>query len=48
MPQDRRRRYFSKRPRYRNPETGVEWSGFGREPHWIKGENRSDFEIKED
>lgn len=47
-PQDRRRRQSSKRPRYRNPATGVEWSGLGREPLWIKGKNRGDFEIKED
>jgi DNA-binding protein H-NS len=48
IPQDRRRRQSSKRPRYRNPATGAEWSGFGREPFWIKGKNRSAFEIKED
>ena len=48
IPQDRRRRQSSQRPRYRNPETGVESSGFGREPYWIKGKDRSDFEIKKD
>jgi DNA-binding protein H-NS len=36
-PQDRRRRQSSKRARYRNPETGVECSGFGRKLFWIKG-----------
>jgi DNA-binding protein H-NS len=35
-PQDRRRRQSSKRARYRNTETGVEWSGFGRKPSGSK------------
>ena len=34
-----------KRPKYRNPANGVEWSGFGREPFWIKGKDRAAFEI---
>lgn len=32
-------------PVYRNPETGREWSGRGREPNWIKGKNKDDFKI---
>jgi len=24
------------RVKYRHPETGVEWSGQGREPHWVR------------
>ena len=44
---DRRRRRFNKRPRYRDPETGIEWSGWGREPFWIKGKDRKKFEIED-
>jgi len=44
---DRRRKRFNKRPRYRNPETGIEWSGWGREPFWIKGKDRKQFEIED-
>ena len=32
-------------PKYRNPENGIEWSGMGREPLWIKGKDRAAFEI---
>ncbi len=32
--------------KFRNPETGQTWSGRGREPVWIKGENREDFKIQ--
>lgn len=32
-------------PKYRNPETGVTWSGRGMEPSWIAGKNRAEFEI---
>ncbi|WP_211259618.1 H-NS histone family protein [Belnapia moabensis] len=34
-------------PKYRNPETGEAWTGRGREPGWIKGKDRQEFEIKE-
>jgi DNA-binding protein H-NS len=34
-------------PRYRNPDTGETWSGFGRVPHWIVGENRDEFLIED-
>jgi DNA-binding protein H-NS len=44
---DRRRKRFNKRPRYRDPETGIEWSGWGREPFWIKGKDRKQFEIED-
>jgi len=44
---DQRRRRFNKRPRYRNPETGIEWCGWGREPFWIKGKDRKQFEIED-
>jgi DNA-binding protein H-NS len=33
-------------PKYRDPKTGAEWSGRGREPAWIKGKNRERFTIK--
>jgi DNA-binding protein H-NS len=45
-PRDQGRIRSDKRPRYRNPENGVEWSGMGREPFWIKGKDRKQFEIK--
>jgi DNA-binding protein H-NS len=30
-----------------DPETGIEWSGWGREPFWIKGKDRKQFEIED-
>ncbi|WP_321884053.1 H-NS histone family protein [Burkholderia cepacia] len=33
--------------RYINPETGVTWSGRGREPHWIRGKDRRQYELRE-
>lgn len=33
-------------PKYKDPETGVTWSGRGKEPLWIRGKNRDDFLIK--
>lgn len=33
-------------PKFRNPETGDTWTGRGREPTWIKGKNREEFEIQ--
>jgi DNA-binding protein H-NS len=34
-------------PKYRDPKTGAEWSGRGREPAWIKGKKRERFLTKE-
>lgn len=31
--------------RYRNPETGQTWSGFGRAPGWIAGKDRASFAV---
>lgn len=33
------------KPKYRDPATGVIWSGRGKEPAWIKGQDRSKFTI---
>ncbi|WP_081084529.1 H-NS histone family protein [Burkholderia territorii] len=41
----RRRRATAKQPappRYRNPQTGQTWSGRGRPPAWINGEEDRD------
>lgn len=32
-------------PKYRNPETGVTWTGRGKPPTWILGKDRSAYEI---
>lgn len=32
-------------PKYRNPATGETWTGRGKAPKWIEGQNRSKFEI---
>jgi len=34
-----------RKAKYFDPATGKTWSGLGREPLWIKGRNRADFEI---
>lgn len=31
--------------KYRDPKTGLTWSGRGRAPKWIEGKNRGDFSI---
>ena len=31
--------------RYRDPETGKTWSGFGRPPNWIRGKNRERYRV---
>jgi DNA-binding protein H-NS len=31
--------------KYRDPKTGVSWSGRGRAPKWIEGKNREDFAV---
>lgn len=41
------RKQTDKRPKYRNPDNGVEWSGMGREPFWIKGKDRAQFQIRD-
>ena len=33
------------KPKYRDPATGAIWSGRGKEPAWIKGQDRTKFEI---
>lgn len=32
--------------RYRNPETGQTWCGFGRPPNWIRGEDRDKYRVR--
>lgn len=32
-------------PKYRHPETGQTWSGYGRVPSWMKGKHDDDFAI---
>ncbi len=32
--------------RYRDPETGATWTGRGRAPKWMSGEDRSRYEVK--
>jgi DNA-binding protein H-NS len=34
-------------PKYRNPATGETWTGLGRVPRWMAGEDRDDFLIVE-
>ncbi|KVD73630.1 H-NS histone [Burkholderia sp. ABCPW 14] len=34
------------RPKYRDPATGVTWTGRGIEPKWIRGRNRDELLIK--
>ncbi|WP_310700442.1 H-NS histone family protein, partial [Burkholderia multivorans] len=34
------------KPRYFDPQSGAVWSGRGREPRWLKGKNRRDFELE--
>jgi DNA-binding protein H-NS len=31
--------------KYRDPETGLTWSGRGRAPKWIEGRNREEFSV---
>lgn len=33
-------------PKYRDPATGSTWTGRGKPPSWIKGKDRSPFEIR--
>ncbi|AOK37196.1 H-NS histone family protein [Burkholderia cenocepacia] len=34
------------KPKYFDPQSGAVWSGRGREPLWLKGKNRRDFELE--
>ncbi|AOJ04435.1 DNA-binding protein [Burkholderia mayonis] len=34
------------KPRYRDPETGASWTGRGRAPAWIAGQDRERFLIE--
>lgn len=31
--------------KYRDPDTGQHWTGRGREPKWLKGKDRTKFEV---
>ena len=42
-----KRKGVKAKPKYRDPATGVIWSGRGKEPAWIKGKNRDQFLIAE-
>jgi DNA-binding protein H-NS len=33
-------------PKYRDPESGSTWSGRGKPPRWIAGQNRDEFLIQ--
>ncbi|AOJ85279.1 H-NS histone (plasmid) [Burkholderia sp. MSMB0856] len=35
----------ARRARYYDPVSGATWSGVGREPLWIRGKDRSQFEL---
>lgn len=40
-----KRKGVKAKPKYRDPATGIIWSGRGKEPAWIKGKKREDFLI---
>ena len=40
-----KRKGVKAKPKYRDPATGVIWSGRGKEPAWIKGKDRDQFLI---
>ena len=40
-----KRKSVPAKPKYRDPATGVIWSGRGKEPAWIKGQDRTKFAI---
>ena len=33
-------------PKYRHPATGATWTGRGKAPKWIDGQDRTQYEIK--
>ena len=43
-----KRRGIKAKQKFRDPASGATWSGRGKEPAWIKGQNRNDFLIPED
>ena len=43
-----KRKGIKAKQKFRDPASGVTWSGRGKEPAWIKGQNRDDFLIPED
>ncbi|WP_165841817.1 H-NS histone family protein [Paraburkholderia unamae] len=42
------RRKHRRKPKYRNPETGQTWSGTGRPPRWMLGDDREQYRIRDD
>lgn len=42
-----KRKGVKAKQKYRDPVTGATWSGRGKEPAWIKGQNRDDFLISD-
>lgn len=42
-----KRKGVKAKPKYRDPVSGAEWSGRGKEPLWIRGKDRKDFLIKD-
>lgn len=40
-----KRKGVKAKAKYHNPETGVSWSGRGKEPVWLRGKNREDYRI---
>lgn len=40
-----KRKGVKAKAKYRDPQTGAVWSGRGKEPAWIKGKDRTPFEI---
>ena len=43
-----KRKGIKAKQKFRDPASGATWSGRGKEPAWIKGQNRGDFLIPED
>ena len=43
-----KRKGIKAKQKFRDPASGATWSGRGKEPAWIKGQNREDFLITED
>jgi DNA-binding protein H-NS len=34
------------KPKYFDPQSGAIWSGRGREPRWLRGKDRREFELE--
>ncbi|MDR8732125.1 DNA-binding protein Bv3F [Burkholderia pseudomultivorans] len=45
FPEEALRRLAKRRARYYDPVSGATWSGVGREPAWIRGKDRKQFEL---